>query len=53
MRAEGVSELSGQMVFDLDTADDARLEEFFLAAEEEEADGRYERRQHFTSAALR
>jgi tetratricopeptide (TPR) repeat protein len=42
VRAEGVSELSGQMVFDLDTADDARLEEFFLAAEEEEADGRYE-----------
>jgi tetratricopeptide (TPR) repeat protein len=37
LSAEGVSELSGQLVFDLDTADDARLEELFLAAEEAEA----------------
>jgi tetratricopeptide (TPR) repeat protein len=42
LRAEGVSELSGQLVFDLDTADDARLEELFLAAEEAEADHRHE-----------
>jgi tetratricopeptide (TPR) repeat protein len=42
VRAEGVSELSGQLVFDLDTTDDAKLEEFFLSAEEAEADGRYE-----------
>jgi tetratricopeptide (TPR) repeat protein len=42
VRAEGVSELSGQLVFDLDTADDAKLEELFLAAEEAEADSHYE-----------
>lgn len=42
LRAEGVSELSGQLVFDLDTADDTRLEELFLAAEEAEMDSRYE-----------
>jgi tetratricopeptide (TPR) repeat protein len=40
VRADGVSELSGQMVFDLDTQDDIRLEELFEAAEEAEADGR-------------
>lgn len=37
LSAQGVSELSGQLVFDLDNADDARLEELFLAAEEAEA----------------
>ena len=42
LSAEGVSELSGQLVLDLDTADDARLEELFLAAEEAEADHRHE-----------
>lgn len=45
--AEGVSELSGQLVLDLDTADDARLEELFLAAEEAEAG-----QQHDEAAAL-
>jgi tetratricopeptide (TPR) repeat protein len=42
LSAEGVSELSGQLVLDLDTVDDARLEELFLAAEDAEADQRYE-----------
>lgn len=42
LSAEGVSELSGQLVLDLDMADDARLEELFLAAEEAEADHRHE-----------
>jgi tetratricopeptide (TPR) repeat protein len=42
VRAEGISELSGQLVFDLDTADDTKLEEFFLAAEEAEADHNFE-----------
>ena len=42
LRADGVSELSGQLVFDLDMSDDARLEELFLSAEDAEADGRYE-----------
>lgn len=42
MRAGGKSELSGQLLFDLDASDDARLEEFFLAAEEAEADEEFE-----------
>jgi tetratricopeptide (TPR) repeat protein len=42
LSAEGVSELSGQMVLDLDTADDARLEELFSAAEEAEAEHRHD-----------
>ncbi|MDQ2705438.1 MAG: tetratricopeptide repeat protein, partial [Pseudomonadota bacterium] len=42
VRAEGMSELSGQMVLDLDTADDARLEELFRAAEDAEAEGQCE-----------
>ncbi len=42
LSADGVSELSGQLVLDLDTADDARLEELFLSAEEAEADHRHD-----------
>ena len=42
LSAAGVSELSGQMVFDLDTADDARLEELFGAAEEAETGDRHD-----------
>ena len=43
LSADGVSELSGQLVLDLDTADDARLEELFLAAEEAEAGQRHDK----------
>lgn len=39
---EGLSELDGQLLFDLGTPDDAALEDLFSKAEEAEADGAYE-----------
>ncbi|WVT77221.1 tetratricopeptide repeat protein (plasmid) [Sinorhizobium chiapasense] len=40
--AAGLSELNGQLLFDLDTPDDAALEDLFDLAEEAEANGDYE-----------
>ncbi|WDZ81163.1 tetratricopeptide repeat protein (plasmid) [Ensifer adhaerens] len=40
--AEGLSELNGQLLFDLDTPDDAALEDLFDLAEEAEANGDHE-----------
>ncbi|HEV7306582.1 tetratricopeptide repeat protein [Ensifer sp.] len=40
--SEGRSELDGQLLFDLQTVDDAELEDLFALAEEAEADGDYQ-----------
>lgn len=39
---QGLSELNGQLLFDLEAPDDAELEEFFAEAEDAEEEGRYD-----------
>lgn len=50
--AEGLSELDGQLLFDLGTPDDAELEELFSRAEAAEVDGLYDEAAAFYQRCL-